>query len=647
MLKDSIRIRHAPQLVLAVVSIFLAGVITMGTNEPYARLKHDTQQHKDSAAFVVPKKNIQIFPGVVGPERPSLLPEAPVTSWRKYDYGSNSRLAVLLTDTDSYWIGLVHGLRTIGVPFLITQDYEKALKHKCILVYPSISGAILSPVALRALAAFPRNGGTLIGVNVQGALNETFGFEDILPQRKHYELRIDTAHPMATSFLNIREHVIHLGNPKTGPEPIGTFSYAKLHQKPVAIYDDSTAAITQRSYANGTSYAIGFDIGFFILRAYHGQEEGSTFSYVNQYGPTTDIILRILKNMYVRAEPLAITIGTVPQQKSLVVLLTHDIDYRQSFPNAMAYVDFERSMGIRTTYFVQTKYIQDYNDRIFFDETGIRFLRKIDSLGMEIGSHSVSHTRSFSRLPLGTGKEMYPSYTPYIKTPTLTYYATIFGELRVSKFLLEKFTGRKVISFRPGYLSDPIMLPQELHATGYQFSSSVTANNVLTHLPVRLDDRRGQSSELNLYEFPVTIEDEELPPLNERIAQSVDLARTISRYGGCCVVLIHPNVIGQKLQFEKAFVAAVRDYSWFGSVSDFGMWWAVRSALEVDAAEDGQLVVLTVTSPSKIDGISLTVPNDFQFLNAEPSGMVAHQSGHVVSLNAIGGTFRLKFSRTK
>jgi len=43
-----------------------------------------------------------------------------------------------------------------------------------------------------------------------------------------------------------------------------------------------------------------------------------------------------------------------------------------------------------------------------------------------------------------------------------------------------------VVSFRPGHLSYPFALPQALQATGFAFSSSVTAGNALSHLPFRL-----------------------------------------------------------------------------------------------------------------------------------------------------------------
>src|SRR5207248_2678582 len=72
------------------------------------------------------------------------------------------------------------------------------------------------------------------------------------------------------------------------------------------------------------------------------------------------------------------------------------------------------SQDVIGTYFIQTKYIRDYNDDIFFDDRGIIHLKKLAELGMEIGSHTVAHSRLFSQFPMGTGSEQYPTYAPFV-----------------------------------------------------------------------------------------------------------------------------------------------------------------------------------------------------------------------------------------
>ena len=141
------------------------------------------------AVALIRPPSIILFEGVEGPSGLTPLAVSPPADWRSFAAGGTSRLAVLLTDTTSSWLGVAHGLKTIGVPFRITLDYEDALRHDVVLVYPRISGRLLSPDALRALAEFPERGGTLIGVNVEGGgLASVFGFAEAVPSRERREL---------------------------------------------------------------------------------------------------------------------------------------------------------------------------------------------------------------------------------------------------------------------------------------------------------------------------------------------------------------------------------------------------------------------------------------------------------------------------
>src|SRR5262249_32637616 len=140
--------------------------------------------------------------------------------------------------------------------------------------------------------------------------------------------------------------------------------------------------------------------------------------------------------------------------------------------NAVEYARIEQGYGLAGTYFIQTKYVRDWNDDIFFNRAGVEYLKQLRQLGMELGSHSVSHSAMFSRFPLGTGDERYPAYRPFVKERFVTVNGTVLGELRVSRFLLDSLLpGQRTVSFRPGHLQYPFSLPEALAATGYRFSS--------------------------------------------------------------------------------------------------------------------------------------------------------------------------------
>lgn len=596
-------------------------------------------------AFACQKKD-HLFPGLRGPRERSALPQEKAADWHDFQEGSTSRLAILLTDSNSCWLGLVQGLRSIGVPFLVTQDYREAARHRVVLVYPTISGKVLEAAALEALAGVPRRGGTLIGVNVLGGgLNEVFGFSEAVESRNRVEMRFSPETAVKWRLVDEREKHILVGNPKERENNLGTCAYSQPQEAAVATFEDGLAAITHRNIGPGSAYAFGIDLGAYFLKGYNNREEGLARSYVNGFEPSVDVFLRVLRSIYGEGEPDAVTLGTVPFGKSLALVITHDIDYAQSIDNALTYAALEKQIGVRATYFLQTKYIRDYDDQSYFSKEALPSIRRLADLGMEVASHSVSHSRGFNKFPIGTGEEQYPDYQPVVRGEEVTENGTVFGELRVSKFLIERVAGTpRVVSFRPGQLRNPYSLPQAMIASGYRYSSSVTANNSLTHLPFQLTYSRETHSPVRLYEFPVTVEDESLPPLGQRLSQAVDLARKIAAYGGCFVLLIHTNTTDGKLEFEKQFLAEVGETSWVGSMAQLGSWWSARDSTRIDVespAEDQRVVILEPREA--VEGLALDIPRTWT-LDENASGEGGpRQQGESVVLGPVQGPVRIRF----
>ena len=562
--------------------------------------------------------------------------------WQDFERGGTGRLAVFLTDPESAWLGLAHGLQSIGVPFLITRDFHEALRHRVVLVYPTISGRALPAEALQALARFPADGGTLIGVNVEGGgLNAVFGFGEAVPARTRRNIILDPSHPLALPFDHARERTIPFSNPKSGANAAGSLGYADA-QAPLARFEDGSAAITSRRIGDGHAYAFGIDLGFVLLTGYNNREQGVARSYVNEYEPALDVLLRLLRDIYRSGEPAAVTLGSVPQGKPLATILSHDIDYGSSLTNTTQYADFEVSAGVRATYFIQTKYMRDWNDDVFFNDAGLVPLRRLRELGMEVASHSVSHSLAFNQMEIGNGEERYPHYRPFVRNQERTENASVLGELRVSRFLLEHFLPKyRIVSFRPGHLRDPYTLPQALDATGYRFSSSAAANNSLTHLPFRLTYGRETTAQSAIYEFPVTIEDEAMPRLGDRLPQALEVADRLSRYGGLMMVLIHTDVTDHKLDFERKLVAALRPRAWFGTLREFGDFWAARDKVAVDVERLGKQIRLVLAAPQRVVGLALRVPAGYRVASVEPGGLAFTQTDELVVVAELSGSAML------
>lgn len=549
--------------------------------------------------------------------------------WTSFSAGGTSRLAILLTDTTAPWLPLAHGLRSIGVPFVIARDYHVALTHRVVLVYPIISGRTLSADALHALASYQ---GTLIATNVLGGgMGETFGLGDAVPSRTRKAM---TFSPRAIQLFGLddpRESTLRAP---------ASYGYTKTVEPPLATFDDGTAAVTVHNRA----YALGVDPGALMETGYGGHDVTLARAYDNQFEPTIDVWLRVIRSLYIEGEPDAVTLGTVPEGKPLAVMITHDVDYARSVDNARAYLDFEKSAGIPATYFIQTKYIRDYNDDVFFNDQEAPRIRELQAAGMELASHSVAHSRQFGTMPLGTGDERYPVYHPFVQNATVTTGASVLGELRISKYLLEAVApGDTVTAFRPGYLAEPRALPQALAAVGYRFSSSTTADASLTHLPFALTDDRAGEAESGVFEFPVSIEDEAPPRMDQRVTDALDVARKIARYGGEMVVLVHPNVTDYKLKFEEGFVNALKPTAWFGTVSTFGRWWAARDGVACDVTAEGATITLRLTSQQPMDGLPITVPATWTYVTADAGVQVRPASPHGIIVRVPTGTTRIVF----
>jgi peptidoglycan/xylan/chitin deacetylase (PgdA/CDA1 family) len=568
-----------------------------------------------------------VLPGP-GPANATHIRHSAAAEWTSFSTGGASRLAVLLTDSTAPWLPLAHGLRTIGVPFIITRDYHSALTHRVVLVYPIISGRTLSADALRALSAFK---GTLIATSVLGGgMAETFGFADAVPSRTRTAITFSADAIKRFGFNDPRESTLR------APPAYG---YTKPVEPPLATFDDGTAAMT----VHGHAYALSVDLGALLEIGYGGHDETLARAYDNQFEPTIDVWLRVIRQLYVEGEPNAVTLGTVPDGKPLAVMITHDVDYLRSVDNSRAYADFEHASGIPATYFVQTKYVRDYNDDVFFNDAASPKLRQLAMAGLELASHSVAHSRQFATLPVGTGDERFPGYRPFVQNATATTGATVLGELRISKYLLESIAPDTVTAFRPGYLAEPRVLPEALAAVGYRFSSSTTANASLTHLPFALTDDRAGEAESGIFEFPVSIEDEALPRMDARVNDALDVARRVSRYGGEMVVLIHPNVTDYKLKFEQGFVGALRSTAWFGTVSGFGRWWAARDAVSCDVTAEGPTMTLHLNAQQAIDGLPITVPSTWTYVTADPGVHVRPAPAHTVIVQAPAGAARIVF----
>lgn len=577
----------------------------------------------NSGNFKLSSDRLYLYPsGVQGPEEATVMPKAEPASWKDFAKEGTNRLAVLLTDTNSDWLSLTEGLKGMGIPFTITTDYKEAMKHNVVLIYPEVGGKTMTPWATQELMDFTEKGGTVIGVNVvTEAMNDFFGFDSYVETDKNQTIQFNpSAAPVVNCFQDPRERTIALGDARYKEANYGTYGYVHPRHTPLAVFDSGQAAVTMEHHGKGAAYAIGIDIGGFASEGYNDRGELIGRAYINEFEPASDVLMKLVKNIYTAGEKNAVTVWSVPNNKQVTVMFTHDLDWGLSSSNAVDYAKFEHSVGISGTYFVLAKYITDYNDAAFFSSEYIPSLKELRTLGGELASHGVSHSKVYEFAPLGTGTEKYPEYQPYVAGPWTLVNGTVLGELRVSKYLIESLVAgpKNVVSFRPGELSDPKSLAEALEATGYKYSSTMPANAALTTLPFRRSFGKDGTSNTPIFEFPLALEDELPPaPMIERVQAGIDVAKKTGRYGGICVVLIHPNETGQKLEYEKQLYAGIKDQAWFSNIGAFGDWWSARDQVEVKVNNVKGNNIVEVTAPIALEGLTLKVPAGWKLTSGE------------------------------
>ncbi|MBI3789347.1 MAG: beta-galactosidase trimerization domain-containing protein [Gemmatimonadetes bacterium] len=580
-----------------------------------------------------------------GPDSASRIAEPRVAQVATYRHDAPQAIGVYVTDPDASWMSLARGLEAAGIPFDVTTDWKRATSHAVVLVYPTISGRVVPAEGLQALAAHPRNGGTVIASELLGGgLESLFGVDSIRPSGTRRTVAFTDSAAGAWGLASERERTAPVGSRVTGRSGlaiIGTNGYAAPTATVLARFDDGTAAVTHRAVGTGHAWIVGVDLGALLHLGYDNREDGVARAYVNTFEPTLDVLLGVIGAAWRQGEPAAVARGTVPWGRAIAVSLTHDVDFSQDWPHALDFARMAARHGARSTFFVQTKYVRDFNDKVFYDREAIAAIRALDSLGMEIASHSVAHARTFRTFPVGTGTERFPDYRPFVKDLKTVTGGSVLGELRVSRWLLEQAmgNGHRVMSFRPGVLANPFALPQALEATGYAQSSTMTANNALTHRPFRLSYDRAGAAESEIWEFPVAIEDEEKPPMLQRVDRAIALARDVMRYHGTLTVLIHPTESTGKLQFADSLLSALGDSAWVAPLGAMGRWWAARTAVEVAATRTGATATVTLVPRAAVEGFALEVPAGWQLLPSE--GVT--QRGRMIVVAALAGEQRLSF----
>jgi hypothetical protein len=520
------------------------------------------------------------------------------------------QVAILLTKPDPDAELPVRCLKAMGIPFFVTRDLHAALRHKLLLLYPEVDAATFNTAQAASITDFVVHGGVVFAQDVfWGGFKPLFGFDDVIPLRTRHTIIFDAQNPDASDpvfrYLNrAAEKEVPLGSAAI-QEVIWTNGYRTAGAHVLGRFEDGSAAVLRHDVGRGHTYLIGVALNDVVRRNQQNRDYEAQRIYVNGFEPGTDVWLLILRAWYETYSDSGTRLGTIPQGKRSVLMLSHDVDWEYSFKPMSAFADFEKSAGTSSTFFVQTKYLDDVNSKAFFFGQSLDLLREL-AHGSDIESHTVIHSKLFNKVPLGTGKEQYPDYQARATRDDAAKDATALGEVCVSKSLLDgELPGHDTIFFRAGHLRVPPYLPEALVRCGYEFDSSFTAADVLSNFPYELDFDLGMTGAANIFEFPVTFEDEQLPPLLDRVPAMLDTIEANAENSAVSVILVHSNNAQEKLQAERVLLSRLPGDILVENMTDYARFWKARYQLHwfPKAISGGEQIEINTESP--ISGLTL------------------------------------------
>ena len=504
---------------------------------------------------------------------------------------------------------LVHSLKEMGIPFFITRDLPEALRHHLVILYPSVDSRTFTQPQADQLATFVQQGGFIFAQNVfWGGLQNLFGFRSFAPSRNRHRLVFSVTKDPVTKYLNRpEERETQLGSERF-PEIIWSNGYVPGPGAEVlAHFDDGSAALLTNSVGEGKVYLLGLSLLDVVLRNQNNHDYEAQRHYVNAFEPGADVWLLVLRAWYEAYGKDWVRLATIPGGQRSALLLSHDVDWENSFAPGLDFARMEKANQAGSTFFIQTKYVDDANSKAFFFAPNVEILQQLKAGGSTVGSHSIIHSRGFNKFELGSGHETYSSYQPRGIGFDTASGATVFGEVRVSKELLDgEIPGQDTTFFRAGHLRVPISLPEALERSGYQFDSSFTADDVLSNFPFAIPRGFGFEEDSEIYEFPVSIEDEESPGFAKRVPQALEVILANAENGAVSVMLIHSNESILKAAAEQELLRQLPPDIVKTDMLTFAQFWRARDRLQWSLTETSvpTEVVLQVESAESVAGLT-------------------------------------------
>lgn len=400
-----------------------------------------------------------------------------------------------------------------GLPYQMTSNLEECLSYGLILFSSPIVDNTFTIAQIASLTNYVENGGCLIfgGLN-DPDLFDLAGIESLTEKntRKYMSFTSPEDSKELRWIDDPYEREIKLGA-TTYDIIFPTYGYNVSDGEIMGEFRTGKASLVKSKRGEGLVYSLGFAWRDVVIRNLLNRDYNATRVYEGLFDVTSDVIMLLVRGMFTEAIPNSVWISPAPYESKSVLMITHDICSHTAhiFSNDFAQMELER--GISATYNITThKFIDDFNGDNYTSH-----LPQMQLLLLKnhvVGSHSYGHFPDFDNpevFPVGEKISNLTEYKAHYSTEeNRTIGGTVYGELGISKTLLENDLNTDIKMHRSGHLAVNPAQYNVLDDLGFKYSSSYTARNLLSSFPFFSHvDREMNGPEIPVIEIPITSSD--------------------------------------------------------------------------------------------------------------------------------------------
>ncbi|HEX5410480.1 MAG TPA: IPT/TIG domain-containing protein [Terriglobia bacterium] len=506
-----------------------------------------------------------------------------------------------------------HLLAEMGIPNIDTTDFAAAAANPFLVVAGVLNTpSALSPTDISNVASYVNGGGTLYlwEPNVSGLL-AALGISS--PPNDYINLA-DEQRPLAFDTAQNDPLLKYIDAPEEinwapfFPVSDVTRGYASGTCTPLAAWSTGDAAALRCNIGSGRAYVFGWRLRPLIELPELQLANDTGPQGVNAIVPDADICRLMMRASYEAYAADPQERQWAPGGHHAALIITHDVDATVSYQNVPAGVDFENSLGIKSTYLFTTSPYDNGWIGGMYNAAGHQDIQYALDHGFDVQSHSFGHFPDFQSAlysltdpPSETAANYQPIFNFLSSTPyCCTTGKSIIGEAGVSKWLLENDFNIPITAFRAGYTEIPAMFLKGLSDTGYQRDLSYLndlARGAFPFVTFALDTSATPTTvtTYRVMEYPMSISDDASPAagltgLNTTtVSQYVDAWMKVIKFNydnnAPTVLLLHPIDTTARFQVIRQLLAEIQNQGldlWIGDLTTFAKFWEAQGVTDAN-----------------------------------------------------------------